>query len=125
MQDPNCPFCKILAGEEPATIHSNWDDTIIITPLNPVTSGHRLAIPIAHVTHPDQDLLTTALTFARAAQYAGTLGCDYNLIVSSGPIATQTVSHLHVHIVPRYPGDGLRLPWTGQLVSATTGKVKS
>ena len=49
-----------------------------------------------------------------AARWAEGQEDDFNLITSSGPAATQTIPHIHVHYVPRWPGDGLHLPWTGQ-----------
>jgi histidine triad (HIT) family protein len=54
---------------------------------------------------------------SRAAQWARTCG-DANLITSVGSAATQTVFHLHVHVVPRRAGDGLALPWTSQKADA-------
>jgi histidine triad (HIT) family protein len=103
-----CPFCLITHGLAPAEIVQQWDDAIAIVPLNPVTPGHLLVIPRQHVP----DALTVpevaALTMQRAAELA-TGSC--NLITSVGAEATQTVRHLHLHIVPRRAGDGLALPW--------------
>lgn len=102
-----CPFCEIMKGHD--------DIVAVIEPLNPVTPGHRLAIPSLHVQDAGEEPALTAEVMYRAAQYAASLGCDYNLITSAGPDATQTVYHLHIHIVPRHAGDGLHLPWTGQI----------
>jgi len=56
----------------------------------------------------------TGFVVASAARWANACREHFNLITSSGQYATQTVHHLHIHYVPRRPGDGLTLPWTGQ-----------
>lgn len=108
-----CVFCDIAQGIAPATIVEQWPDALAIVPLGPVTPGHVLVIPRVHVEHFAQAPIVTGQTAARAAQYAARHG-DANLITSRGPAATQTVKHLHWHVVPRAEGDDLPLPWTGQ-----------
>jgi histidine triad (HIT) family protein len=103
-----CVFCTIVAGREPATFVSRWADAVAIVPLEPVTDGHVLVIPREHVQDAAVSPAVTALTFARAAEIATR---PFNLITSAGREATQTVPHLHVHIVPRRADDGLALPW--------------
>lgn len=108
-----CAFCAIGAGTGPATIVAEWPETVAIHPRGGgCTDGHVLVIPRAHVTDFAQDACVTATTMARAAELAARLGGDYNLITSKGAVATQTVFHLHVHLVPRVQGDGLALPWS-------------
>ena len=109
----DCVFCEITAGKAPATIVEQTLATITIEPHNPVTLGHVLTIPRDHVTDAKHKPIVTAATMLAAANYARTIG-DCNLITSCGPAATQTVLHLHIHVVPRRPGDGLALPWSGQ-----------
>jgi histidine triad (HIT) family protein len=104
-----CIFCKIIAGEAPARILKTWEDAIAIAPLNPVVAGHVLIIPREHVADALENPLVTAAAMRRAAEFA-TGPC--NLITSVGKEATQSVFHLHIHIVPRAPGDGLLLPWS-------------
>jgi histidine triad (HIT) family protein len=104
-----CPFCKIIAGLAPATIVREWDDALAIEPLGPVVPGHLLVIPKTHVVDFLADPDVTAATFRRAAELGSG---DANLITSSGVAATQSVFHLHVHLVPRAEGDGLALPWS-------------
>ena len=66
-----------------------------------------------HVLHAGYDVKVTGDTFKAAAKYVQWMCLsDFNLITSAGSLATQTIGHLHVHIVPRRPGDGLHLPWT-------------
>lgn len=114
-----CPFCEIAAGRAPATVVREWDDAIAIVPLNPVTDGHLLVLPREHVTDFADDPAVSGHAMNRAAELAG----DYpagsmNLITSRGSAATQTVFHLHLHLVPRRAGDGLALPWTRQQAAA-------
>lgn len=110
-----CPFCEIVAGRAPAAIVRSWPDAIAIVPLDPRVDGHTLVIPRFHVTDFVADPLVAAAVMYRAAELAGEMTeHQLNLITSRGPAATQTVFHLHMHLVPRRPGDGLALPWTGQ-----------
>lgn len=104
-----CPFCLIAFGRAPAEIVERWDDAIAIVPLNPVTSGHVLVIPLQHVTDALAVTEVSAATMRRTVELADG---PCNLITSVGAEATQTVRHLHLHIVPRRPGDGLLLPWS-------------
>lgn len=105
-----CPFCEIVAGRAPATVVREWDDALAIVPLNPVVDGHTLIIPREHVTDYGDDPDVSAATMRRAAQLADDYGPS-NLITSRGRVATQSVFHLHLHLVPRAKDDGLALPW--------------
>lgn len=106
-----CVFCAIVAGTEPATIVARWIDAIAIRPRRPIVPGHTLVIPRVHVADFAQDPAVTAATFLHAAQLGRP---PANLITSAGAEATQTVCHLHIHIVPRTARDGLALPWAPQ-----------
>jgi histidine triad (HIT) family protein len=113
-----CVFCKIAAGELPATIVDEDERTIAFMDIAPATRGHALVIPRAHSTDllsvaPD-DLMAVALACQRlAARMRERLGAEgVNLVNSCGALAWQTVFHFHVHVIPRYSGDPLRLPWT-------------
>jgi len=90
-------------------------DIAIIDPLNPVTPGHKIVIPRKHVSDAGANPEVSAFTMQVASAYAAKLECDYNIITSSGRNATQSVFHLHIHVIPRREGDGLHLPWTGQV----------
>jgi histidine triad (HIT) family protein len=117
MTDPNCIFCKILAGELPATIVDEDERTVAFMDINPATRGHALVIPRTHA--PDlltvdlEDLNAVALASQRlAARAMERLSADgVNLVNSCGAVAWQTVFHFHMHVIPRYSGDPLRLPW--------------
>lgn len=110
----DCVFCRIVAGVDTAQLVHEWADAVAIVPLLPVVPGHLLVLPATHVVDFAEDPLVTASVSLRAAQVAASLGGEWNLITSKGPAATQTVKHLHLHLVPRTRGDGLALPWTGQ-----------
>jgi histidine triad (HIT) family protein len=118
MSEPDCIFCKIVAGELPATIVDRDERTIAFMDINPATRGHALVIPRAHT----KDLLSIdaeeLAAVSRAAQRLAVrakerLGADgINVINSCGAAAWQTVFHFHLHVIPRYESDPLRLPWT-------------
>jgi histidine triad (HIT) family protein len=118
--DPDCLFCKIVAGEVPSTRVHEDDRTIAFMDINPATRGHLLVIPREHATDllgiPDEDLAACAATARKmAARVTERLGSDgVNLLNSCGSQAWQTVFHFHLHVIPRYHGDPLRLPWTPQ-----------
>jgi len=108
----DCAFCgRIERGE--------YDDgdafAVTFRPLKPVGPGHRLFIPRVHVADALEDPMVTAMAVRFAAEWAGRqcLGA-LNLITSRGPEATQSVFHLHWHLLPRLKHDGYALPWTGQ-----------
>ena len=115
--DPDCLFCKIVAGEIPATIVAEDERTIAFMDINPATRGHALVIPREHAADvhaiDPADLQAVALVAQRLAGRAvEQLGADgVNLLNSSGSAAWQTVFHFHLHVIPRYAGDPLRLPW--------------
>lgn len=104
----DCVFCKIVAGEVPVTMVEEWTSAIAFVPLNPVTPGHVLIVPREHVADATKAPDVTASVMWYAAQYA-TAPC--NIITSAGTEATQSIFHLHVHVVPRKENDGLCLPW--------------
>ena len=115
--DPDCLFCKIVAGEIPATVVAQDERTVTFMDINPATRGHVLVIPREHARDvheiDPEDLKAVAVSAQRAAARAvRALGADgVNLLQSSGPAAWQTVFHFHMHVIPRYAGDPLRLPW--------------
>src|SRR3954464_5752552 len=117
MTDPDCLFCRIVAGDIPATRVYEDERTIAFMDINPGSRGHLLVIPRAHSTdllEIDAEDLTavtlTAQTMARRVK--DRLSADgVNLINSCGSKAWQTVFHFHIHVIPPYGGDPRRLPW--------------
>ncbi|MFK8850468.1 HIT family protein [Streptomyces sp. Ac-502] len=118
MTATRCPFCDIIAGLAPATVVARWPDAIATVPIDPVTDGHVLVIPRVHVDDAAEEPMVTAAVMQRAAEYANALGTPLNLITSRGREATQSIFHLHIHVVPRAIDDGLPLPWTVQEVAS-------
>ena len=117
MSDPDCLFCKIVAGELPATRVYEDERTIAFMDINPGTRGHLLVIPREHAKDlleiDPEDLAAVAMTaHTMTARVMDRLDADgVNLRNACGPAAWQTVFHFHIHVIPRYADDPLRLPW--------------
>jgi histidine triad (HIT) family protein len=115
--DPDCLFCRIASGELSSTRVDEDERTIAFMDINPATRGHVLVIPREHsadLLEIDDDDLAAVVRMGRrtAARQKERLGADgVNLINSCGQVAWQTVFHFHLHVIPRYAGDPLRLPW--------------
>ena len=116
MSDPgNCIFCAIVAGQAPARVLEENDTTVAFLDIFPITRGHALVIPKRHYQDirdlPARDLAETAAMAQRVAGVAFTdLGADgVNLFQSNGALAFQTVFHFHIHVLPRYQGDGFSI----------------
>jgi histidine triad (HIT) family protein len=107
----DCVFCRIVDGDEPAEQVYRDDWAIGIVPRNPVVPGHQIAIPQIHADDFTTSWLATSNAMRAAFQMARILDQPCNLITSKGHEATQSVFHLHVHLIPRVAGDGLALPW--------------
>jgi histidine triad (HIT) family protein len=118
VSDPDCIFCKIVAGELPAQIVDQDERTVAFMDISPATRGHALVVPRRHARNlleiQREDLEATIVAAQRLAQtVSDRLRADgVNLLNSCGSAAWQTVFHFHVHVIPRYAGDPLRLPWT-------------
>jgi histidine triad (HIT) family protein len=116
--DPDCLFCKIVAGELPSRRIFEDQRTVAFMDINPGTRGHLLVVPREHAADlreiEPQDLAAVASTGqAMARLQLERLGADgVNLLNSCGAAAWQTVFHFHLHVIPRYAGDPLRLPYT-------------
>jgi histidine triad (HIT) family protein len=114
---PDCIFCAIVAGELPATVVATEERAIAFMDISPATHGHVLVIPRAHARDvheiAPEDLAACAALAQRLAGLArDRLGADgVNLLNSAGAAAWQSVFHFHIHVVPRYEDDPLKLPW--------------
>lgn len=115
--DGSCIFCKIVAGELPCFKLLEDEATIAFMDINPVNPGHALAVAKGHWPTvdviPPEILAAVAKTAQRVAKAAmrELKPSGVNLLQSNGEGAGQSVPHLHVHILPRYPGDKVRLNW--------------
>jgi histidine triad (HIT) family protein len=114
---PACLFCRIVAGELPSTRVHEDERVVAIMDIFPATRGHALVIPRAHaadIRDVGADDLAAAAQAARllAGRAVERLGADgVTVMQSNGAAAWQTVFHYHVHVIPRYEGDPLVLPW--------------
>ena len=114
----DCLFCGIVAGDVPAQVVDSDEHTVAFMDINPATPGHALVVPRTHSTDlmdiSDEDLERTMLAARRlAARMDDVLDpAGFNILNSCRPAAWQTVFHFHVHVIPRYEGDPLKLPWT-------------
>jgi len=113
----DCLFCGIVAGDVPAQIVDSDEHTVAFMDISPATQGHALVVPREHSADlmeiSDEDLSRTMTAARRLAnRMRVTLEPDgFNVLNSCGPAAWQTVFHFHVHVVPRYDDDPLKLPW--------------
>lgn len=117
MADPDCLFCGIIAGTIPSETIDSDERTVAFMDINPATPGHALVVPRQHSADlleiGEEDLTATALAAQRLSKrMKEALDADgIDLINACGAAAWQTVFHFHIHVVPRYEDDPLKLPW--------------
>jgi histidine triad (HIT) family protein len=115
--DPDCLFCGIVAGTIPSERIDENERTVAFMDINPATPGHALVVPREHTADlmeiGEEDLIATILAAQRlSARMKDALDADgIDLINACGAAAWQTVFHFHIHVVPRYEDDPLKLPW--------------
>ncbi|WP_280588471.1 HIT family protein [Halorubrum sp. Boch-26] len=108
----DCVFCSIVAGDIPARTVHETDDVLAFLDANPLARGHALVIPKEHAQHVgDLDDELAAELFAAVTELTpevqSTVGADgANVGINDGEAAGQEVPHVHVHIIPRFEGDG-------------------
>jgi len=113
----DCPFCKIVRGEIPATIVARTDDALAFSDLNPQAPTHVLVIPTRHAEnlgdfvriatpHEVGAFFGLAATIGRQAGGDGPEARGYRIVANEGRDGGQTVAHLHVHVLA-----GRRLGW--------------
>ena len=111
----DCIFCAIVRGEAPASLTHEDDSVVAFMDIQPITHGHMLVAPREHaVLMQDVDETAAMRAFRVARRLASlarhTLGASgANLLVMDGEVAFQDVPHFHIHVIPRYPGDGFGL----------------
>jgi histidine triad (HIT) family protein len=113
----DCIFCAIAAGEASAEIVDSDEHTLSFMDINPATPGHALVIPRAHsadlIEIDDADLERTSVAARRLAARMDTAlePAGFNVLNACRAAAWQTVFHFHLHVIPRYDDDPLKLPW--------------
>ena len=116
-RDPDCVFCKIVAGEIPSFKLFEDDATLAFMDINPANEGHALVIPKEHSADlysiSDESLANTVATAKKVASaLSRALNPDgLNLVQCNGPAAAQSVMHFHVHVLPRVKDDRLAMNW--------------
>lgn len=115
--DPQCVFCKIIRGEIPSARVLETPDAIAFLDVNPLNPGHTLLVSREHHPRltelPDDLAARTASLLPRLcrAVQAATNAEGLNVVVNIGRVASQSVDHVHWHIIPRFTGDPIRWPW--------------
>lgn len=115
--DPDCIFCKIIAGTIPCHRIFEDDRTLAFMDINPAQPGHALVIPKHHAedlySTPEKWLTATIVTAQRVAKAVNAVLKPHglNLVQANGAGAAQSVFHLHMHVLPRGHDDGLKLNW--------------
>lgn len=121
----NCVFCQIVAGKSPVSKVYEDDRALVLMTIGPVTPGHAMVIPKAHVPYMDAldedlgaHLFRITQRVAKAIRSSG-LRCEgINLFLADGEAAWQEVFHFHLHVFPRYRGDGpifdLKVDWSNK-----------
>jgi len=131
----DCIFCAIVAGELPGEIVDSDEHTVSFMDINPATRGHALVVPREHVADlmeaSDAQLEQTMVAARRLARIidAALEPDGFNILNSCRPAAWQTVFHLHVHVIPRYEDDPLKLPWIprgsdADQIAAIAGRIR-
>lgn len=115
--DPDCVFCKIIKGDIPSFKVFEDEQTFAFMDINPANTGHALVIPKFHTPNlydiPAEWLsatVTSAQKVARAID-AVVKPDGMNLLQANGEGAAQSVFHFHLHVMPRFNGDELKLNW--------------
>lgn len=117
MRKEDCIFCKIANGEIPSQTLYEDERFRVILDLGPAAKGHALVLPKEHFANLyelPEDWCAKAFLLAQrmAAQMTERLHCDgFNIVQNNGEVAGQTVFHFHIHLIPRYEGDGQRIGW--------------
>lgn len=124
--DRDCAFCRIVRGDAPARVVLDSEGVIAFFPLQPAVIGHVLVVPKAHISNVWELANDVAHQLADASLHVShalrsALQPDgLNLIQSNGEAATQTIRHLHIHVLPRWTDDPIgdfwpdASPWSDQ-----------
>jgi histidine triad (HIT) family protein len=126
----NCIFCRIIAGQIPsATIYEDEDFKVILD-ISPAAKGHAIILPKRHsdnLFELDDKSAAKALTVAKkvATAIKEEFHCDgINMLQNNGEAAGQSVFHFHIHLIPRYTSDTVKMSWSqGSYVDGELAEV--
>lgn len=131
MKDNNCIFCKIANGEIPSKTLYEDDKFRVILDLGPATRGHALILPKDHYKNiyemPDETAADVMILAKKMAiKITQALHADgFNIVQNNNEIAGQTVFHFHIHLIPRYEGDGQNINWVpGEMSQEELEEIK-
>ena len=136
----SCVFCEIIRGEVEASVVYEDADCAAFMDIQPVNSGHMLIVPKIHVAYLSDlnervgaQLFKVAMRLDRALRKSG-LRCEgVNLFLADGEAAFQDIFHVHLHVIPRFTGDGFGLKFgphydekpTRSSLDEAAGKIKA
>lgn len=113
---PGCTFCEILAGRLPSSELYRDDLVVAFLDIRPITTGHLLVVPRSHAAaladlpEPTGGAVFTAAQRMAAALRESGIRCEgINFFLADGTVAGQEVDHVHLHVLPRFAGDGFKL----------------
>lgn len=118
MSDNNCIFCKIANGEIPSKTLYEDERFRVILDISPASKGHAIILVKQHAANifelSEEDAAAIYVVAKKVATaMKKVLNCDgINILQNNGEVAGQTVFHLHMHIIPRYEGDQVKIKWT-------------
>ena len=113
-----CVFCRIRDGELPSTKVAEGERAFAIMDINPLNDGHVLVLTKAHAQHlfdiAEEDLVAAVRLAWRVASgiRRGLAPDGLNFVQANGRAAFQSVPHFHIHLIPRWLGDGKGFDWT-------------
>jgi histidine triad (HIT) family protein len=135
----SCVFCKIIAGQLPSNIIYTDNHVVAFLDIRPVNPGHTLVVPKFHAASlaelkPELGgrLFQVAMQVAAALRRSG-LQCEgVNVYLADGKVAFQEVPHIHIHVIPRFHGDALRINFgasygrspSAEELSTTAAKIR-
>lgn len=112
----DCVFCRIMQGSVPSSIVYADEKTVALMDIQPVNAGHVLIVPKIHVallSELDEEtgahLFVIAMRVAKALRLSGVKCEGVNLLLADGEAAGQEMAHVHLHVIPRFRGDGFEM----------------
>ncbi len=113
-----CIFCKIIRGDIPCTKVYEDENVISFLDIAPANKGHSLVVPKEHydtLIEAPEEIINYRLKVAKkvARAMSSSLANEgFNVLINNNKVAGQLVPHVHIHIIPRFKGDGIRLNWS-------------